>query len=754
MQPHPPVHDLLAKMRALQASDLFLTQDRPPAYRIHGQLKALGCAPTSGELLGRFFDEVLETQSRQDAFRDTGDADIGLGHQGERFRLNLARSQGGLSLVARHIPSGALEIDALGLPQVIHAFAEARRGLVLICGATGSGKSTTMAAMVHHINQQRACHIVTIEDPIEFTHQDLRARISQREVGVDTQSFHAALKHVVRQSPDVIVLGELRDAETVLVAVQASLTGHLVLASLHTHAAAQSLRLLLSYVPEHQRGQLALDLSLALVGVCAQRLCPRADGKGRVVATELLACTPPVRKLLREQKVEEVEDLLRAARDPSLRSFNRHLVELYRDGKITHEVGLAMASNPDEFALHAKGMATGAATFDATEGTGTELDMKALLALVLHRGASDLHLCVGRPPILRRAGKLEPVGERTLSVAEMRMLLFSVMSGRQRSRYELERDLDFALAIEGGKRFRVNAYWQRGQMAASLRAINDQVPDPATLGIPEKVIELGTRPHGLLLVVGPTGSGKSTTLACLVDRINQTRACRIVTVEDPIEYVHHSRLATVDQREIGEDTLGFAQALRHVLRQDPDVILVGEMRDLETISAALTAAETGHLVLATLHSNDAQQGIDRIIDVFPPNAQAQIRAQLGASLLGIVSQRLLPRADDPNKRTAVFEVLVGTPAIRNLIRENKLHQAMTLMETSRRDGMITLDKALEEAVGAGRITAEVATPYLRNPRAKLVGAAAQREAQPQAQPQTQVSSEPPKRGGFGWGRKK
>lgn len=741
MQPHPDIAELLGQMRAQGASDLFLCAGQRPALRVHGALRTLDLVPTPAALLADFAEGVLGTPVRRAVFAQSGDADLGLSLGQERFRINLSRSRGALSLVARHVPTGNLDLQDLRLPQVVPGFADAPRGLVLVCGPTGSGKSTTVAAMVNRINQTRPCHIVTIEDPIEFVHHDAQARVTQREVGQDTESFHTALRHVVRQSPDVIVLGELRDAETVQVALQASLTGHLVLATLHTHDAAQSIRRLMAYVPEHQRPQLALDLSLALVGVLAQRLVPRADGSGRVLASEVITMTPPVRKLLAKQDIEGLQDLVRGSRSQELRSFNRDLLDLMRAGEIAYEAGLAASTNRDAFALHAQGMATGSATFSAMEGTGTELDMKALLSLVVERGASDLHLCVGRPPILRRAGKLQPIGERTLSVSEMRMLLFSVMSGAQRSRYELERDLDFALAIDGGKRFRVNAYFQRGQMAASLRVINDVVPTAEVLGLPPSLLELGGRPHGLLLVVGPTGSGKSTTLACLVDRINRSRPCRIVTVEDPIEYVHGNHMATVDQREIGQDSHSFARALRYVLRQDPDVILVGEMRDLETIGAALTAAETGHLVLATLHSNDAIQAIDRIIDVFPTGAQAQVRTQLAAGLLGVVSQRLLPAAKDPEARVAVFEMMVGTSAIRNLIRENKLHQAASLMEGARGSGMITMDKALQQAVAAGRITADAAIPHMKSPRAVL--------------PEPPKPPEPePKKSGFGWGRKR
>jgi len=301
----------------------------------------------------------------------------------------------------------------------------------------------------------------------------------------------------------------------------------------------------------------------------------------------------------------------------------------------------------------------------------------------------------------------------------MRSLLFSIMSERQRTTYELDRELDFALAVEDGRRFRVNAYYQKGRMAAALRAIPRAIPDAEELRLPPDLLELGAASQGLLLVVGPTGSGKSTTMACLVDRINRTRKCRVLTIEDPVEYAHESILATVDQRELYADTHSFAAALKFILRQDPDVILVGEMRDYDTISAVLTAAETGHMVFATMHSNDAIQAIDRIVDVFQSHQQGQARSQLSACLLGVVSQRLLPLKGDAGLVPA-FELMVATPAIRNLIREQKMHQARGVMEASRRDGMVTMDMALKDLYETGQVEYEEVLRYLDNPRAIAV----------------------------------
>jgi twitching motility protein PilT len=251
-------------------------------------------------------------------------------------------------------------------------------------------------------------------------------------------------------------------------------------------------------------------------------------------------------------------------------------------------------------------------------------------------------------------------------------------------------------------------------MSAALRAIPSEIPNPDSLSIPLRVLNFANKPHGLILVVGPTGSGKSTTLACLIDRINKSRRCRIITIEDPIEFTHNGVLATIDQREVYSDTIGFASALKYILRQDPDVVLVGEMRDQETIAAALTASETGHLVFATLHTNDAVQTVDRIIDVFPSHQQDQIRSQLAASLVAVISQRLLRRKEGKG-RIPAFEIMVGSTAIRTMIRDNKMHQALGMMEASRNEGMVTMDRSLRDLLIDGHISKEEAMRYAKNP---------------------------------------
>jgi pilus retraction protein PilT len=707
---------LLSAMVERNASDLYLCEGKVPAMRIHGEVHSQGEVPSTKQQLRALLDRVLIGTAKA-RFERSGDLDVGYSVDGgQRFRLNVARQQGRLSVVARAVPSGALSFVDLGLTDSVAELAECRRGLVVVTGATGSGKSTTLAALVHKINQTRPVHIVTIEDPIEYLHHDNVARITQREVGADTASYQQALRHVVRQSPDVILVGEMRDVESIQVALAAALTGHLVLTTLHTIDATQTLQRMLNYFPEHLRAQVAMDLAQCLQGIVCQRLLPKANGEGRVVACEVMHCTPPVARLLRDLRVDDLQDLMRASRHPGLTTFNDALLTLFKDEKISFEVGMAYASNADEFALAAKGMSTGIFSFGReTVVDDVGMDMRGLLRMAMQRNASDLHLTSGRPPIIRVGGELESVGEMPLSDGDLRTLLYSIMSDRQRTTYELEREIDFALAIEDGRRFRINAYFQKGRMAAALRSIPGTIPSAEALSLPPELVKMGTASQGLLLVVGPTGSGKSTTLACLVDRINRTRKCRIITIEDPVEYAHESILATVDQRELYGDTQSFAAALKFILRQDPDVILVGEMRDYETISSVLTAAETGHLVLATMHSNDAVQAIDRIVDVFQAHQQGQARSQLSSSLLGVISQRLLPKKG--GGLVPVFELMTATPAIRNLIRESKMHQARGTMEASRRDGMWTMDMALRDLYETGQVEYEDVIRYLANPRA-------------------------------------
>ena len=338
----------------------------------------------------------------------------------------------------------------------------------------------------------------------------------------------------------------------------------------------------------------------------------------------------------------------------------------------------------------------------------TPLNIDDLLAVTVERGASDLHLTAGSPPVIRVNGRLErlPDHEKVMP-EELRTILYRILSTEQQKLLETRRQLDFSYAIPGLARFRVNTYFQRGSVGAAFRMIPAQIKSLEELEMPTRLYELAQKPRGLVLVTGPTGSGKSTTLASLVDHVNKSRHEHILTIEDPIEFLHWHRSCIVNQREIGPDAASFAEALRSALRQDPDVILVGEMRDLETIATALTAAETGHLVFATLHTQSAPQTIDRVIDVFPSEQQGQVRVQLAATLQGILTQNLVPRADGSG-RIAALEILMPDDAVRNLIRQSKIEQVYSVMQTSTSRGMQTMEQSLADLVIRRIVTPAVA----------------------------------------------
>ncbi|CEP66032.1 Pilus retraction protein PilT [Moorella glycerini] len=330
------------------------------------------------------------------------------------------------------------------------------------------------------------------------------------------------------------------------------------------------------------------------------------------------------------------------------------------------------------------------------------IDIEIILRAAAAAGASDVHLSVGLPPVFRVHGELQVQRQWEPLDSGMTAGLVRPIVGERWEVLQERGEIDLAYSLPGVSRFRVNVFHQRGSVGAAIRLIPRDIPNLETLGLPPVVAELAERQHGLVLVTGPTGSGKSTTLAAMVDKINRERSCHIITLEDPIEYLHQHRRSIVNQREVGSDTQSFASALRAALRQDPDVILVGEMRDLETIATAITAAETGHLVLATLHTSSAIQSVDRIIDVFPPHQQGQVRIQLADTLEGVITQQLLPRADRKG-RVAAVEVLIATPAVKNLIREGKTHQIVSSMQTGARYGMQTMDMALRQLVTRGVI---------------------------------------------------
>lgn len=341
------------------------------------------------------------------------------------------------------------------------------------------------------------------------------------------------------------------------------------------------------------------------------------------------------------------------------------------------------------------------------------MEIRDLLLLCIEKGASDLHITETEPPILRIDGILHRTQYAALNKQDLKKILYSVLTDTQKEIFERELELDFSLSLPNLDRFRVNIHLQRGSVEGAFRRVPLTIPSFDTLGLPSIVIELARKPNGLVLITGPTGMGKTTTLAVMINMINNERECLVICIEDPVEFVFTNKKSIIKQREVYSDTHSFAEALRHALRQDPNVIVVGEMRDLETISTALTAAETGHLVLATLHTPDAPQTVERIIDVFPSHQQQQVKLQLADCLQGVVSQLLLPHASGKG-RVLATEIMIGTAGVRNLIREQEIEQIPTLMQTGSQYGMKTMDKSLKELTQKGYISIDVALSKVKN----------------------------------------
>lgn len=342
-----------------------------------------------------------------------------------------------------------------------------------------------------------------------------------------------------------------------------------------------------------------------------------------------------------------------------------------------------------------------------------DIHIDELLEVVVEKNASDLHICANSEPVVRLDGRLVRLNYEKFTPQISQRMLYEIISDDQIQRFETTLELDFSYQLPRRARFRVNLYRDRGAVAAAFRLISSKIPTVRDLNLPPILEQLVDRPRGLVLVTGPTGSGKSTSLAAMINHINVNRAHHIITIEDPIEYLHQHKQSLINQRELGGDTKSFSNALRACLREDPDVLLVGEMRDTETIALAITAAETGHLVFATLHTNSASESIDRIIDVFPPGQQEQIRVQLSNNIVAIISQQLLPRASGPG-RVPANEIMIATPAIRNLIRENKTHQIPSMIQTGGNFGMMTMDQCLRDLYFRGAITMEAAFERCQN----------------------------------------
>lgn len=652
------ITEILNLMPDLKASDLFITANKNPMFKINSNIEIsenIG-AITENKICD--FRSSLLSEEQKKTYLNHGNVDAPYTtDKGFRFRINFFMSNSRSELVARRLPFWNLKFNELNIPLGVEKYCNFSSGLILVCGAAGSGKTTTLSAMLDYINENYKYHISTIEDPIEYVHNDKKSLVSQREIGTDVSDFTTALNNVLRISPNVIIVGEIRNIESIEAAISAAMSGHLVISSMYTGNTIQCLQRLSSSFSRPGTNRILLDLSLCLRGIISQRLVLKQDKSESIPAFEMLNVTPSISKYIATGAISDIEEVMRAESEEGSITFDRYLAEMKNSGSITFEEGYKAATNKDEYSLIVSGMETGVKNIKEKDATTNpfdrKIDIKVLLEAAVFNKASDLIITVGSRPAIRINGTMQYLGVGVFDFQDTKRLFFSILSSSQRAFFEENREIDLSLSVKidlaqkSGDlyRFRVNGFFQKGNIAVAIRLIPKDIPDPHSLRLPSALLGVINKPSGLILITGPTGHGKSTTIASLIDLINRTRSAHIISIEDPIEYVHVNKKSIVEQREVFSDTNCYASGLKYVLRQNPDIIMIGEMRDRETIATALTAAETGHLVLSTLHTGSSYLSVDRIIDSFPNDQQNQIRTQLAGTLLCVTCQRLIPTAE-------------------------------------------------------------------------------------------------------------
>ncbi len=648
------------------------------------------------------------------------------------------------------------------------AMLDSPHGIIYLTGPTGSGKTTTLYMVLDEM-AKRSVNISTIEDPVEKNIKKINQTQVNNTAGL---TFEVGLRALLRQDPDIIMVGETRDSETASISVRSAITGHLVFSTLHTNDATSSIvrlidmgvepylvansmvgtvaqRLMRRICPECGQEVEATEEECRLLGVAPGTKIKKAHGctqcnftgySGRIAIHEILTIDSTVRKMITDgASMDEIQDY--AVRHQGMRLLRDSAIEKVLQQITTIEELRKVAYYSDAPDVQAGNVSTRAAAQPAapqpvtpqivqmTEipqpvmaqvkedpfaGVGpATVHVEDIILRARESGCSDIHITAAKPLMMRINGALRETKEQ-YSREQITAMLLEMCDPKQRAQLAAGNDLDFAVQTRDGHRQRVNIFRDMGALAATIRLLNSHIPTLESLGLPMVLGEIVKQPRGLILVTGPTGSGKSTTLAAMIDSINATRPDHIITIEDPVEYVYEKKQSLIHQREVGRDVTSFAAALRSALREDPDIILVGEMRDYETISAALTAAETGHLVLSTLHTTGAAQTIDRIIDACPNGSQNQVRTQLAGVLNAVVTQCLIPKIE--GGRIAATEILIGTDAISNMIRENKCHQMNTAMQAGAALGMHTLNKDLMSLVQRGVISMEQARKYTNDKR--------------------------------------
>ena len=692
------IAQLLAFAVKNNASDLHLSAGVPPMIRVDGDMKRVNMPALVHKEVHSMVYDIMNDKQRK-AFEEFFETDFSFEiPKLARFRVNAFNQNRGAGAVFRNIPSTILSLDELNAPKTFKDLCMLPRGLVLVTGPTGSGKSTTLAGMVNHCNDNRPDHIITIEDPIEFVHESKRCLVNQREVHRDTLGFSEALRSALREDPDVVLVGEMRDLETIRLALTAAETGHLVFGTLHTSSAAKTIDRIVDVFPAAEKDMVRAMLSESLRAVISQTLMKRVGG-GRIAAHEIMIGTPAIRNLIREGKIAQMYSAIQTGQGQGMQTLDQCLQELVQKGVVSREEA------------QLQGAEQGQHLMDREQAIRL---MQDLLRRMVEKKGSDLFITAGFPPAIKVDGEIRPQSDRSLSPEQSAGLVRAIMNDRQTKEFDSTKECNFAIAPPGIGRFRVSAFVQQGFTGAVLRTINAKIPTLEELELPPILKEVVLSKRGFVILVGGTGSGKSTSLAAMVGYRNEKTRGHIVTIEDPVEYVHAHKGCVVTHREVGVDCESWHLALKNTLRQAPDVILIGEIRDRETMEYGIQFAETGHLVLATLHANSSNQALDRIINFFPEERREQLLMDLSLNIRALISQRLIPR-EAGSGRIAAMEIMLASPLISDLIFKGEVAKIKDVMARSNRLGMKTFDQALFELYEAGLISYEDA---LRNADSK------------------------------------
>ena len=689
--------DAFLKLGVAQGcSDLHLAVGVPPMLRMHGDLMPIKFRDLGDAELEGYITEVLKP-SQIKVLREGNDLDFSyVSAEGGRFRVNVFRKETGIGAAFRAIPTQMPSIDQLGLPPIVRKLCDYHQGMILVTGSTGTGKTTTLAAMIDYLNSTRSLNIISLEDPIEFVHRSKSSQVIQRELGTHLPSFAEGVRAAMREDPDVILVGEMRDAETITMAMTAAETGHLVLGTLHTTSATKTIDRIIDALPTEEREQTKTFLASSLIAVITQVLLKTPDQRGRRAICEVMVLTKAIGKLIMTDQSHQIPSQLQMGKEHGMQLLDQALARGDPGEGSRSRAGVQLRDRqaPIPALRHRYERRAGAARRARRGEPDAMPAIDPYLTQVLERDGSDLHFLAGDPARVRQYGELKPLSAEPLAPEMVKKTLYEIMPKLSVERFEAKDGTDFAYAMPGVARFRVNVMRHLNGMGAVFRAIPSKAKTADELKLPNAVRDLSKVNNGLILVTGKTGSGKSTTLAALIDDINTREKGHILTIEDPIEFVHLRKNCLISQREIGVHAGSFSSALLSALREDPDVILVGELRDLETMSIAVTAAEMGILVMGTLHTNGAAATVDRLVNAFPADKQPHVRTMLSTSLRGVVSQQLIPKADKKG-RVAALEILINTPAIANLIRQGKMDQLENGMQTGSASGMRLMDSAIQ-----------------------------------------------------------